>query len=136
VILLDTNVLSELMKGEPHASVERWFLLHEEECWLSSIALGELAFGVAKLEPGTRKAKLQSQVSEWRIRFADRIHIYDVHVALAYGEILAKARREGRPMSVPDAQIAAIAHNQACMLATRNTKDFETTGLPLINPWL
>lgn len=135
MILIDTNVLSELMKAESDASVERWFLLNEEECCLSSIAIGVLAFGVAKLESGARKSKLQSQLSEWRIRFANRIHVYDVTAALVYGDILAKARRDGHPMSVPDAQIAAIAATQSSMLATRNTKDFETTGLFLINPW-
>ncbi len=135
MILLDTNVLSELMKAEPDASVERWFLLNEEKCCLPSIAIGELAFGVAKLESGARKSKLQNQLSEWRIRFANRIHVYDVTAALVYGDILARARRDGHPMSVPDAQIAAIAATQSSMLATRNTKDFETTDLSLINPW-
>ncbi len=135
MILLDTNVVSELMKAEPEVSVERWFLLNEEECCLASIAIGELAYGVAKLESGARKSKLQSQLSEWRVRFANRIHVYDVIAALVYGDMLAKARRDGQPMSVPDGQIAAIAMTQSCMLATRNTKDFETTGLSLINPW-
>jgi toxin FitB len=135
VILLDTNVLSELMRAEPNVRVERWFLMHEDECCLASIAIGELAFGISKLESGTRKAKLQGQLSEWRIRFAERIHVFDVTAALAYGDILAKARRAGRPMSVPDGQIAAIAQDQSCQLATRNTRDFEITGLQLLNPW-
>jgi predicted nucleic acid-binding protein len=136
VILLDTNVLSELMRVQSNATVERWFLMHEEECCLSSIAIGELAYGIAKLEIGIRRSKLESQLSEWRIRFAERIHVFDVSDALAYGDILAKARRKGRPMSLPDAQIAAIAVEHSCVLATRNTKDFETTGLQVVNPWL
>jgi toxin FitB len=135
VILLDTNVLSELMKALPEAAVERWFLMNEEESHIPSIAIGELAFGVAKLEASLRKSKLEAQISEWRIRFAERTYAYDVQAALAYGEILANARSAGRPMSVPDAQIAAIAKEHSCTLATRNTKDFEATGLTLVNPW-
>jgi predicted nucleic acid-binding protein len=75
-----------------------------------------------------------AQLAEWRVRFTDRIRVDDAPVSLAYGEILATARREGRPMSAPDAQISAIAHRQICRLATRNTQDVCTAGLLLINP--
>ena len=90
---------------------------------------------MAKLEAGLRKSKFEAQISECRIRFADRTYACDVPAALAYGEILANARSAGRPMSVPDAQIAAIAREHSCIIATRNTKDFEANGLSLVNPW-
>lgn len=135
MILLDTNVMSELMKATPHPAVERWFLFTADECALASIAIGELAYGVAKLEEGVRKARLASQVAEWRFHFASRSHAFTMTTALIYGEILGQARRAGRPMSVPDAQIAAIATEQGCALATRNIQDFSTARLTLINPW-
>nr|WP_269769729.1 type II toxin-antitoxin system VapC family toxin [Sphingomonas formosensis] len=134
-MLLDTNVMSELMKPTPDAVVEHWFLRHEEECVLASIAIGELAYGVAKLEAGARKQRLGEQIAEWRLHFAGRTHAFTAATAMLYGEILGKARRAGRPMSVPDAQIAAIAQQHDCTLATRNVPDFQTTGLALINPW-
>lgn len=91
MILLDIIVLSELIKALPEAAVERWFLMHEEESHLPSSVIGELAFGVAKLEAGLRKSKFEAQISEWRIRFAERTYAYDVPAALAYGELLANA---------------------------------------------
>jgi toxin FitB len=111
-------------------------LLLEEDSCLSSIAIGELAFGIAKLDAGARKSSLQAQLAEWRVRFAERTFVYDAAAAMSHGDVLATARREGRPMSMPDAQVAAIAKNESLGLATRNTKDFEITGLHLINPWL
>lgn len=136
MILLDTNVLSELMKPVPDLLVERWFLLNEEDCCLASVVIGELAFGIGKLDDGARKSNLQSQLFEWRIRFVNRSHPFDVAAAMIYGEVQANARKAGRSMSVPDAQIAAIARDKNFSLATRNAKDFSTTGLDLINPWL
>jgi predicted nucleic acid-binding protein len=135
VILLDTNVVSELLKAQPHPAVEHWFMRHEESCCLPSVAIAELAYGIAKLPDGVRKVAFQQQLSEWRIRFANRICSFDVSAALVYGDIQALARRAGRPMSVPDAQIAAIAMDQGHQLATRNISDFEATGVELVDPW-
>jgi toxin FitB len=128
VILLDTNVISELMRAEPNPAVERWFLMNEEICRICTIAIGEIAFGIAKLEVG--------QLAEWRVRFAQRTLSFDITAALIYGDILANARTFGRPMSLPDAQIAAIAGASDFELCTRNTSDFSTTNIRLINPWV
>jgi predicted nucleic acid-binding protein len=135
VILLDTNVMSELMKALPDPVVERWFLLNEEQCHIATIAIGELAYGIAKLDADMRKARLGEQLTEWRVRFAARAFAFDMAAAVSYGDILAESRTAGRTMSIPDAQIASIAREQGCALATRNVKDFVTTGLMLINPW-
>jgi predicted nucleic acid-binding protein len=135
VILLDTNVVSELLKAQPHPAVEHWFLRHEESCHLPSVAIAELAYGIAKLPDGARKTAFQQQLTEWRIRFANRICNFDAQAALAYGDIQAQSRRAGRPMSVPDAQIAAIASDQGHLLATRNSSDFVATGIALVDPW-
>ena len=135
MILLDTNVLSELMKPAPDEKVDRWLLLNDSDCCLPSIALGEISCGIAKLPESSRKSRYWLQLAEWRIQFADRIYPFTAETASMYGEVLAKARRAGRPMSVPDGQIAAMALEWDCALATRNISDFETTGLRLINPW-
>jgi toxin FitB len=135
LILLDTNVVSELMKSAADHAVERWYLLHEEETALPATALGELAFGVARLADGARRRGLEARLTEWRLRYAGRTIPFGASTALHYGSILATAEAAGRAMSVPDAQIAAIAMEHDCALATRNIRDFTTTALNLIDPW-
>jgi toxin FitB len=135
VILLDTNVISELMRPEPDYKVEHWFLMNEVASCISTVTLGEIAYGIAKLESGKRKAKLSSQLAEWRIRFAQRNLTFDSSAALIYGDVLANARALGKPMGIPDAQIAAIASANGAQLCTRNTSDFSTVEIALINPW-
>jgi predicted nucleic acid-binding protein len=136
VILLDTNVISELMRPEPNVYVERWFLQNEEVCFICTITLAEIAYGIAKLQESEKKSKLASQLSEWRVRFAQRTRSFDTTAALIYGELLANSRASGRLMSVPDAQISAIAAANEFSLCTRNISDFSTIkNLVLINPW-
>jgi toxin FitB len=110
--------------------------LNEEVCRISTITIGEIAFGIAKLEVGVKKSKLLSQLAEWRVRFAQRTLSFDTTVALLYGDLSANARSFGRPISLPDAQIAAIAKASEYGLCTRNTSDFSITEINLINPWL
>ena len=135
MILLDTNVISELMRETCDARVAQWFSLNEGDAALPAIAIAELAFGIAKLPEGARRNALASKLGEWRMRFADRSPGFTANTAMLYGEVMANARRSGHNMAVPDAQIAAIAMEQGCPLATRNGKDFATTSLTLINPW-
>jgi toxin FitB len=135
VILLDTNVVSELMQPKPASQVAHWYLMHEEEIGLTSVILGELAYGVAKLPEGRRRSRLEAQLAEWRIRFSDRIHGFGVVAAMIYGDIQAAAHKAGKAMSVPDAQIAAIALEKDAVLATRDIADFVGRGVALINPW-
>ncbi len=78
---------------------------------------------------------MRTRISDWRRRFADRVFAFTEDAALAYGHIMAEASRHGRSMSVPDGMIAAIARVNGGRLATRNTRDFLTAGLELINPW-
>ena len=135
MILLDTNVISELMRETCDPSVAHWFSLNEGEAALPAIAIAELAFGIAKLPEGARRNALTKQLGEWRLRFAERSPGFTTTTAILYGDIMANARRSGHNMAVPDAQIAAIALEQDCALATRNSKDFATTPVTLINPW-
>ncbi|MGF1548966.1 MAG: type II toxin-antitoxin system VapC family toxin [Sphingomonadaceae bacterium] len=135
MILLDTNVISEFARPAPAPAVERWYLANAGECWLAAVALGEMAYGVAKLPPGAGRTRLELQLADWRIAYAARVHGFHASTAMIYGELMANARRAGRPMSTTDAQIAATASEHGLALATRNVTDFATTGLTLIDPW-
>jgi predicted nucleic acid-binding protein len=135
VILLDTNVVSELMKARPALGVERWFLHHEEDLVLSVIVLAELAYGIRKLDAGGRRDALASQLQAWRQRYGSRCLAFGVVAAELYGEIMASARRSRRPMSVPDGQLAAQAREHGATLATRNLSDFQFSGVRVVNPW-
>jgi predicted nucleic acid-binding protein len=135
VIFLDTNVISETLRKLPDPAVIAWLDRHDAEIALPTVAIAEIAFGIQKIVPDQRAARLEQRLSEWRRRFADRIFGLTEEAALAYGEIMGLAKRQGRPMSTADGMIAAIAHVNGGRLATRNLPDFQTTGLELISPW-
>ena len=99
------------------------------------MTIAEIAYGIAKIRPDERAARLEQGLSEWRHRFADRIFGLTEEAALAYGALMGEAARRGRSMSIPDGLIAAIARVNGGRLATRNLSDFASTGLDLANPW-
>jgi toxin FitB len=136
LIILDTNVISELMRPDGEQVVENWLAANESAAWLSTVVLGELAHGIARLPTGKRKATLDRQLSEWRRRLADRTLVFSAEAAMIFGDIMASADAAGKPMSFADAQIAATAREHGATLATRNVKDFLTTGLRLVDPWV
>jgi predicted nucleic acid-binding protein len=137
VIVLDTNVVSELTKIRPAPAVVEWFDSSTSgELWLTSISLAEILYGVARLPAGTRKAQLANTYVEVIERaFQYRILAFDESAASLYASIVVHRQSGGRPISVQDAQIAAICRANSASLATRNTREFEHTGVPLINPW-
>jgi hypothetical protein len=135
VILLDTNVLSELAKPQPDPRVVSWVRRSAAALAVPTIAIAEMAYGIEKLVEGRRRQDLLAALQRLVTEFADRLFDFNVKSAWAYGGILASARRAGRPMTVPDAAIAAIAKANGCALATRNGRDFATAGLEIINPW-
>ena len=135
MILLDTNVLSELAKARPDPAVVSWLRRSAAALAVPTIAVAEMAFGIEKLVQGRRRDDLLAALQRLVTEFADRLFDFNVKAAWAYGRILAAARRAGRPMSLPDAAIAAIAMANGCALATRNDKDFASTGLEIVNPW-
>jgi predicted nucleic acid-binding protein len=135
VILLDTNVISELVKPQPDARVVSWTRRSAAALAVPTIAVAEMAFGIEKLVEGRRRDELLDALRRLVTEFADRLFDFNVNAAWAYGRILARARRIGRPMALPDALIAAIAQANGCALATRNVKDFTSTRLELVNPW-
>ena len=138
MILLDTNVVSELMRPAPSARVLQWLNLQpSREIWLSSVVAGELLFGLARLPEGARKQQLARTLSLMLSEdFQDRVLAYDLEAAVVYADLVAHRESQGRPISLADAQIASICLTHQASLATRNTKDFEGLGLTLINPWL
>ncbi|WP_417427079.1 type II toxin-antitoxin system VapC family toxin [Hoeflea sp.] len=135
MILLDTNVLSETLKKQPNEAVITWLTRHDAELALPTVTIAEIAFGIQKIRPDQRADRLEQGLKHWRRRFADRIFGLTEEAALAYGEIMGSAVRQGRGMSAPDGMIAAITRVNGGRLATRNLLDFETTGLDLISPW-
>jgi predicted nucleic acid-binding protein len=139
MILLDTNVLSEFMRPVPAQAVATW--LDEQigdEVWTSAISRAEIELGVALLPDGRRKQKLQQFAQMiFAQNFAGRCLPFDEQAASNYASLVARRTRDGRPISVEDAQIAAIALTRGLTLATRNVRDFEQiSGLTVVNPWL
>jgi predicted nucleic acid-binding protein len=137
VILLDTNVLSELMKSTPEPAVIHWLDAQlDSQVFLTSITKAEIELGIALLPNGKRKDTFTQLAGALFDEFQDRILPFDASAASYYANLLANARKAGRTMSVEDAQIAAITQANHLTLATRNSKDFEfVPDLLLINPW-
>lgn len=135
MIFLDTNVVSETLKKAPNEAVLSWLVRYDAELALPTVTIAEIAFGIHKIRPDQRADRLEQGLADWRRRFADRIFGLTEEAALAYGEIMGAAVRQGRGMSAPDGMIAAIAQVNGGRLATRNLTDFETTGLDLTSPW-
>lgn len=135
MIFLNTNVVSETLKKAPNEAVLAWLVRYDAELALPTVTIAETAFGIQKIRPDQRADRLEQGLADWRRRFADRIFGLTEEAALAYGEIMGSAVRQGRGMSAPDGMIAAIARVNGGRLATRNLTDFETTGLDLMSPW-
>ncbi|WP_428658792.1 type II toxin-antitoxin system VapC family toxin [Reyranella sp.] len=135
MIFVDTNVLSETLRKAPDPRVLAWLAQHDAELALPTVTIAEVAFGIQKILPDQRAKRLQKGLSDWRHRFADRIFGLTEEAALAYGEIMAAASRRGTGMSAPDGMIAAITRVTGGRLATRNLRDFQSTGLDLVSPW-
>ena len=135
MIFVDTNVISETLRKTPDAAVMAWLVRNDAELALPTVAIAEIAFGIQKIRPDERADRLEQGLSQWRHRFAGRIFGLTEEAALAYGEIMGAAIRQGRGMSAPDGMIAAIVRVNGGRLATRNLNDFGPANLELISPW-
>jgi predicted nucleic acid-binding protein len=138
IYLLDTCVISELIKPEPEAKVASWLLMQREESlFLSVITIGEIQKGISKLsKESRRKNELLSWLdSELLPRFHNRILGIDVHVARKWGEIQATAEKSGIKMPLIDSLIAAIGLVYGMTVVTRNTDDMIASKVGLYNPW-
>ena len=138
MILLDTNVLSELMKPAPESAVVRW--LAEQPVlalFTTAITQAEILYGIELLPKGKRRAALISAVEVmFEDDFAGRVLPFDSEAARIFPRIAAARRVTGKPVRQFDAQIAAIARSRGAAIATRNTDDFEDCGIVIVNPWV
>ncbi len=137
MIVLDTNVLSELTRQAPDTTVLAWLdSLSTAEVATTAITAAELHYGVARLPRGRRKTRLAEAVHEMLTDdFRGRVAPFDVFAAAQYAVVVTDREGLGRPIGVADGQIAAICRSHRATLATRNTKDFEATGIDLVDPW-
>jgi predicted nucleic acid-binding protein len=137
VIVLDTNVISELTRHAPTPEVISWLdSLAATDVATTAITAAELLYGVARLPGGRRKTELKAAVDGLlRDDFRGRVLSFDEPAAHRYADIVSGRERLGRTIGAADAQIAAICRAVDATLATRNTDDFEQTGIELINPW-
>lgn len=137
MILLDTNVVSELMRPSPEPRVAAWVgRAPSVSLFITTVTQAEVLYGLAVLPPSRRRQTLlNAATAMFAEDFRDRILAFDQSAAVAYAEIAANRRRAGRPISQFDAQIAAIAFSRGATLATRNATDFEGCGILIVDPW-
>ena len=137
MILIDTNVVSELMRPAPEPAVLDWFGLQDPSILhLSAVSEAELRRGVAILPAGRRQDALRAAVDAMVAEdFAGRVLSFDSVAAVAFASVFAHRRAAGRPISFPDCQIAATARAHGAAVATRNVADFEGCGIEILDPW-
>lgn len=138
MIILDTNVLSELMRPDPEQAVIAWMDRQDPaELFLTAITVAEILYGIARLPEGKRKSGLRELgAAVLQEDFAGRIISFDETAAARYAEVVCERQLSGRPINMADAQIAAICRTlSGVTLATRNSAAFEGIGLDLANPW-
>jgi predicted nucleic acid-binding protein len=137
VIILDTNVLSELMRPAPAQAVVRWFATRPAATvYTTSVTQGEILYGVLLLPASRRRRGIEAAArAMFEEDLAGRVLPFDAGAAAHYADIAAARRRAGRPISQSDAQIAAIARAAGAAIATRNVGDFGGCGVDVIDPW-
>jgi len=137
MIVIDTNVVSELMRAAPSGAVLDWFGRRDAgELHISAVTEAELRRGVAILPEGRRRDALAEAIDAMVAEdFADRVLVFDGPAAIAFAAVFAERRATGRPISFPDCQIAATARARGAAVATRDVEDFEGCGIEVVNPW-
>jgi toxin FitB len=136
-IILDTNVVSEPKRPVPDPKVRSWFAAQDvDRLYLTTTVIAELAVGIERLPAGRRRTDfrrwLEALVQE---DFAGRILVFDVKAALIYGKLVAAALARGRPPTVGDARIAAVAQRDGMAVASRDSRGFESLAVSVIDPW-
>jgi predicted nucleic acid-binding protein len=137
VIVLDTNVLSEVMRPVPEPSVMAWLANQPRaSLFTTTVTRGEILYGILLLSDGKRRRGLWDAAKNiFDEDFADQVLSFDSDAADMYAEIAASRRAAGKPVSQFDAMIVAMARSRGASLATRNVKDFEHCGTDIVNPW-
>ena len=136
MILLDTNVVSDLSKPSPNLRIQAWLDAQDpSELWISSITVAEMTAGIAMLPEGKRRTHLEGAFDKMMGRLGRACLAFDALAGREYARVTAARRRQGRPVGILDAQIAAIALATGFTLATLNSKDFEgIDGLTVVDP--
>jgi len=136
VIVLDTNVVSELMRPSVAAPVRDWLAGQPAaSLWTTAITVAEIRYGLERLASGQRKERLIEAADDIFAAFSEFVLPFDAHAAARYAVIVAGRERSGQPIDGFDAQIAAICRGRGAALATRNVKHFSDTGIEIIDPW-
>lgn len=137
MIILDTNVISELWKAEPDAAVLAWIDAQMlETLYLSTITIAELRYGIAAMPEGKRRSIYQERLDrEVLPAFSGRVLAFDLDASQAYATLMARAKNAGRAIGKADGYIAATASARNLIVATRDISPFEAAGLNVINPW-
>jgi predicted nucleic acid-binding protein len=138
VIILDTNVLSEMMRPSPSPQVLRWASARPaRQLFTTTLTQAEILCGVELLPKSKRRTGLESAVQAmFQEDFAGRILAFDSDAAIMFAKIAAARRALGRPIAQFDAQVAAIARSHGAAVATRDTSDFADCSIPVVNPWI
>jgi hypothetical protein len=137
MIIVDTNVISELMREHPAPAVSQWMAGRKEnDLRTTSVSASEILYGVERLPDGRRKDALRASATRILDGFGQQILPFDLPSAREYAVVVCRRAEMGLPISGSDAQIAAICRVHRAALATRNGPDFAGTGVSLINPWL
>ena len=135
--LVDTNIISEMMRSIPSEHVMTWMRQqNSQSLFISTVSIAEISYGLNALPNSHRRAQLEKSFEQClHLAFSHRILYFDLDAAYQYGQLMAKRKAEGHPLSVPDGQIAAIAISKNLSLATRNVRDFVYCDLTIINPF-
>ena len=138
MIILDTNVVSELMRPSPSPIVVKSMSRHSaDDLHTTAVTLAEILYGIELLPSGKRKNDLLAGAERlFKVVLGNRLLAFDEPAAHAFSKVAAERRRRGKPIAELDAQIAAIAWLHDATIATRNTADFEGCGIRLVNPWV
>ena len=136
MIVVDTNVTSELMRPAPSPAVVGWVRERNAgELFTTAITLAEIGYGIERLPPSRRKASLKAAADELFAAFSSQVLPFDALAASEYPSIVRRCEQAGAPIDGFDAQIASICRTHGASLATRNVKDFQHTGIDVIDPW-
>ncbi len=137
MIILDTNVLSTLMRQSPDAIVIEWMDRQPRtSIWTTSVTVLEVRFGLQLMPSGKRRSTLMEAFEAVLEKIAYRVAPFDVDAAMQAGDLMVSRHRKGRPVELRDMMIAGIALARHATLATRNTSHFQDASMPLVNPWI
>lgn len=133
--VVDTNVVSELMRPQPSENVIDWFYDHKGQVWLTSITVKELYFGMLRLPEGKRKERLRQAITSIVMDCSSKTYSFDAFSAFLCAELHEQALSQGKAPAIEDLMIAAICKRNDCALATRNVKDFDCLAIDVVNPF-